>query len=57
MTTLIPLDAITDSPYQARRSYDEAAIRELADSIAQHPARGRTRLTFARKHWPNRPWY
>ncbi|GIV82742.1 MAG: hypothetical protein KatS3mg051_2096 [Anaerolineae bacterium] len=57
MTTLIPLDAITDSPYQTRRSYDEAAIRELADSIAQHPARGRTRLTFARKHWPNRPWY
>ncbi|GIV82245.1 MAG: hypothetical protein KatS3mg051_1599 [Anaerolineae bacterium] len=34
--TLIPLDAITDSPYQTRRNYDEAAIRELADSIAQH---------------------
>ncbi len=33
---LIPLDAIEANPYQPRRNFDEKALRELADSIAQN---------------------
>ncbi len=32
----IPLDEIVPNPYQPRKSFDEAAIRELADSIRDH---------------------
>ena len=32
-TQLIPLDRITASPYQARKTFDEDAIRSLARSI------------------------
>lgn len=34
--TLIPVDEIRANPYQPRRHFDEAKLRELADSILQH---------------------
>lgn len=34
--TMLPIDLIERNPHQPRRSFDEAALQELADSIAEH---------------------
>ena len=35
-TFFIPVDSITANPYQPRNNFDEAELKELADSIAVH---------------------